>query len=206
MILLFIIIFFFVSYSLLIIYYWQSWKSIPNFIPGNGRSSIKISVIIPARNEEENIGKLLNALNEQTYPKESFEIIVVDDHSEDGTTNIVSTFPRVKLISLKDDNINSYKKKAIETGIAAATGELIVTTDADCEPGKKWLQTIVSFQQQKGSVFITAPVVFENNSSLLQIFQALDFLTLQGITGASVYKNIHSMCNGANLAYKRKMY
>ncbi|MEI9943927.1 MAG: glycosyltransferase [Chitinophagaceae bacterium] len=149
MILLFIIIFFFVSYSLLIIYYWQSWKSIPNFIPGNGRSSIKISVIIPARNEEENIGKLLNALNEQTYPKESFEIIVVDDHSEDGTTNIVSTFPRVKLISLKDDNINSYKKKAIETGIAAATGELIVTTDADCEPGKKMATNYCLFPATK---------------------------------------------------------
>ena len=69
-----------------------------------------------------------------------------------------------------------------------------------------WLKTIASFYEEKKSAFIAAPVVLQNDSSVLQIFQALDFLVLQGITGASVHKKIHSMCNGANLAYEKIIF
>jgi len=211
MILLLITISLFVSYSILILYYWRSWKSIPEptaigLIPSNQTSSIFISIIIPARNEEENIGELLKALQEQTYPKHLFEIIVVDDHSTDKTAEIITQFPGIKLLQLKDDTINSYKKKAIEKGIAAASGELIVTTDADCIPPPAWLQTIASFKAKTNAGFIVSPVVFKCNNQPVQIFQALDFMVLQGITGASVHKKMHSMCNGANLAYERQLF
>ena len=222
MILLYIIIPLFICYSLLIIYYWLAWKSIPDYVPSVSTAQTTISVIIAARNEEENIGQLLKALEEQSYPKELFEIIVVDDHSTDGTVNVVQQFPAVKLLQLKDDGINSYKKKAIETAIATATGELIVTTDADCLPSKDWLKTIAAFKEEKQSVFIAAPVVLtpslpknrdrlsplrgEGGNSLLSIFQQIDFMVLQGITGAAVYKKKMSMCNGANLAYDRKVF
>jgi poly-beta-1,6-N-acetyl-D-glucosamine synthase len=206
MILLWIIIPLFLLYSILIIYYWLSWRSIPDFIPSANLPQTKISVIIPARNEESNIGFLLTALQQQTYPKELFEVIVIDDHSEDRTGDIVKQFNHVKLLQLQDDNINSYKKKAIETGIAAATGELVVTTDADCLPPKEWLQTIAAFKEEKQAVFIAAPVVINCNSSIVQIFQAMDFMVLQGITGAGVYKKKLSLCNGANLAYERKAF
>ena len=206
MILLVITILLFVPYSLLLLYYWLSWKAIPDFNISNTMPVTKISVIVPARNEESNIGQLLQALQNQTYPAELFEIIVVDDHSNDATAAIVRKFSTVKLIELKEANINSYKKKAIETGIFAATGELIVTTDADCIPKKEWLTTIAAFKQEKGSVFIAAPVVLDCNSTIIEIFQSLDFMILQGITGASVYKNIHSMCNGANLIYERNVF
>src|SRR5436189_454863 len=104
----------FVCYSILILYYWRSWKSIPDFIATAETSSILVSIIIPARNEEKNIGLLLQALQDQTYPKDLIEIIVVDDHSEDATAEIVIKFPGVKLLKLENDTINSYKKKAIE--------------------------------------------------------------------------------------------
>lgn len=203
MILLYIIIALFALYSLLIIYYWLAWRSIPNFIIPPTSPQIKLSVIIPARNEEHNIGLLLDALKKQTYPEKLFEVIVVDDHSTDATTDIVRKFPAVKLIQLKVQGINSYKKKAIETGIAAATGDLIITTDADCIPPENWLKTIASFKEEKKSMLITAPVVIDCNSSFLQVFQAMDFMVLQGITGATVHKNKLTMCNGANLAYER---
>ena len=208
MLLLYIIIVLFIIYTLLILYYWKLWNVIPIFKSPDDKQtiSIRISIIIPARNEEENIGKLLQALQVQSYPAELFEVIVVDDHSTDKTATIVQRFPSVKLIQLKEDQINSYKKKAIETGIAAANCEFIVTTDADCLPGKDWLKTIAAFKTENRSVFIAAPVAFENNNSLLEIFQTMDFLVLQGITGASVYKNLHSMCNGANLAYEKKAF
>jgi cellulose synthase/poly-beta-1,6-N-acetylglucosamine synthase-like glycosyltransferase len=206
MIILWIIIPLFLLYSILIIYYWLSWRSIPDFIPSGNLPQTKISVIIPARNEESNIGFLLTALLQQTYPKELFEIIVIDDHSEDRTAEIVKQFNTVKLLVLQDDGINSYKKKAIETGIAAAKGELIVTTDADCMPPEEWLQTIAAFKEEKQAVFIAAPVVINCNASIVQIFQAMDFMVLQGITGAAVYKKKLSMCNGANLAYDKKVF
>lgn len=206
MIIISLIILLFICYSILILYYWQNWKAIPDFTITVSATDIRISVIIPARNEENNIRQLLEALQQQIYPIALTEIIVVDDHSTDQTANIVRQFSSVKLIQLKEKNINSYKKKAIETGIASATGELIVTTDADCIPKKEWLQTIAAFKKEKGSVFIAAPVVLDCNSSVVQLFQAMDFMILQGITGASVYKNIHTMCNGANLAYERKVF
>ena len=206
MVLLSIIAVLFIIYAVLIIYYWQSWKSIPLFKPVPAAPSTKISIIIPARNEEDNIKSLLQSIANQTYPKELFEVIVVNDNSTDNTTSIAPQFPFVKLISLKEDSINSYKKKAIEVGIAAATGELIITTDADCIVPPEWLSIIEIFYKQYGSVFIVAPVVIESNSSLVQIFQSMDFMVLQGITGASVYKKVHSMCNGANLAYERKAF
>lgn len=164
---------------------------------------IRISVIIPARNEENNIGSLLAALEQQSYDPELFETIVIDDHSSDRTTEIVQEYPRVRLLRLQKDQINSYKKEAIAMGIQAAKNELIVTTDADCLPGKYWLETIAAFKQSTNAVFIAAPVVLQNGHSWLEIFQALDFLTLQGITGAVVYNDSLSMSNGANLAYEK---
>lgn len=206
MVILSFVILLFVCYSILILYYWQSWKAIPEFKASLPATDTTISVIIPARNEEKNIGLLLEALKKQTYPADFFEVIVVDDHSTDSTARITQGFSFVKLIRLVEDSINSYKKKAIEKGIEAASGELIVTTDADCIPPANWLKTIAACKEENNAVFIAAPVVFSTNNSLLQVFQSLDFLVLQGITAASVHKKIHSMCNGANLAYEKKAF
>jgi poly-beta-1,6-N-acetyl-D-glucosamine synthase len=209
MILLIIIILFFFAYSILILYYWQAWLQVPYFTTDTVSGQTKVSIVIPARNEEINIGTLLNALEKQSYPHHLTEIIVVDDHSTDNTAAIVRNHPSVILVSLQDEAINSYKKKAIETAIAISTGELIVTTDADCTMEPDWLQTIVSFKEKNNSVFIAAPVAFTDNiggNKLLYYFQVLDFLVLQGITGASVYKKMLSMCNGANLAYEKKVF
>jgi poly-beta-1,6-N-acetyl-D-glucosamine synthase len=206
MVLLIIVIVLFVLYSLLVIYYWMAWRSVPEHITPSSITRSKISIIIPARNEEENIAVLLNALEKQTYPGELFEVIVVDDNSSDQTANIVRQHPQVKLIQLKDEGINSYKKKAIESGIASATGNLVVTTDADCVPQPGWLQTIAGFYIEKNAVFVAAPVSINCNSTLLQTFQAMDFMILQAITGAAVSKKKLSMCNGANIAYSKKAF
>jgi poly-beta-1,6-N-acetyl-D-glucosamine synthase len=206
MILLYITIGLLVLYSFLILYYRAGWQELKSFSQTDLGPSIKISVIIPARDEEENIGKLLSSIEKQTYPSHLFEVIVVDDHSTDNTATIVDTYSFAKLLRLEFDKINSYKKKAIETGISAAWGDLIVTTDADCIVQENWLKTIAAFKEKTNAVFIAAPVMIEYVPTLLQTFQALDFLVLQGITAASVQKRIHNMCNGANLAYERKAF
>ena len=235
--LLLIILILFGLYFLLIIYYWQSWLSIPNFklilnvaegqTPNlkpayrTGRPQTKITVIIPARNEESNIAACLDSVCNQSYPKDLYEVLVVDDHSTDNTAAIARKYgsQNLALITLKDimgdGEINSYKKKAIEAAIQRSTGELIVTTDADCIVPQNWLQTIASFYEEHQPQFLAMPVAFLPSPPVggegpgvrfIKIFQTLDFMTLQGITGASVYKKIHSMCNGANLAYTKKAF
>jgi cellulose synthase/poly-beta-1,6-N-acetylglucosamine synthase-like glycosyltransferase len=104
------------------------------------------------------------------------------------------------------NDINAYKKKAIEIAIQQSSGELIVTTDADCIAPKNWLQTIDSFYQKTGASFMAMPVKYDAPQNFTEAFQSLDFMTLQGITGASVHKHLHSMCNGANLAYTKKAF
>ena len=211
--LLFILLFIFGFYISLILYYWRSWVSILDFrfVICDFKSATKISVIIPARNEAENIGACLDSIMKQSYPKYLFEVLVVDDHSTDNTAAIAKNYAsqNVKLISLSDfvgDQINSYKKKAIEIAIQQSSGELIVTTDADCLVTENWLQTIAAFYETHQPAFIAAPVAINCRNKFIEFFQALDFMVLQGITGASVHKKIHSMCNGANMAYTKKAY
>lgn len=204
-------------YYLLIAYYEHAWTTMPVFNAGQTQTgnSEKISVIIPARNEEANIAKCLEALLSQDYPATLLEIIVVNDHSTDDTAAIVETYREKgvilvhleQVLNSKSETVVAYKKKAIEAGIAIASGTCIVTTDADCTAGSKWISTVAAFKTINNSVFIAAPVkiVFQRGSLLL-VFQSLDFAILQGITGASVYKGIHNMCNGANLAYDKKTF
>lgn len=211
----FLFFLFMVVYAMLIAYYHKAWNRLPEFVLPEKQASVFISVIISARNEENNLNALLQSLKEQQYPKELYEVIIINDHSTDNTWSLLQSFNselmQLKTLQLADyveerNAIASYKKKAIETGINAATGELIVTTDADCRFDARWLQTIAVFYETNEAKFIAAPVTYFNKSSLLSIFQTLDFLTLQGITAASVYKRFHSMCNGANLAYQRSAF
>lgn len=207
---LFIFLLLLVGYAVLIEYYRKSWNSIPVFESTSFPGSF-LSVIIPVRNEASNIAELLHSLSAQTFPVDSFEIIIVDDHSDDDTWTILQrlsvSFHNLRYIkSTNDASLPSSKKIAISSGIAIARGELIVTTDADCRFHPDWLATIESLYQQQRTAFIAAPVMIKPGKSFLSFFQALDFLTLQGITGASVYKRFHSMCNGANLAYAKSAF
>lgn len=194
-----------ITYAALLLFYRQAWIRIAEFDPEKKEATTGISVIIPARNEEENIERLLYALMNQTYPPHLYEIIVVDDDSTDKTAELVSQFHAVKLLRLKI-NTHAHKKKAIEAGIEASKHNLIVTTDADCVPGQNWLWAVAAFKEQTNAVMIAGPVAYSDNGSLFQIFQSLDFMTLQGITGVSLYKEIHGMGNGANLAYEKKVF
>lgn len=170
-----------------------------------------ISVIIAARNEEKNIANCLFSILEQHYDPQLFEVIVVDDQSEDNTAAVVnrlcSIYSNLTCIHLKaEENTVAYKKKAITAGIKKAKGKLIVTTDADCIVPENWLKNIAAFYESKKAVFIAAPVVIAPGKGLVKLFQSLDFLSLQGITGASVFAQFHTMCNGANLAYEKKVF
>ncbi|MBS1973888.1 MAG: glycosyltransferase, partial [Bacteroidetes bacterium] len=212
-----IAVFLFAAYAILMEYYRKGWDAIPVFkmnSPSAEKAIIKISVIVAVRNEEGNILHLLESLARQSYPKELYQVIVLDDCSNDRTWELMHLFSyenfNAKFIQLSDyaEKLKSasFKKFAIETGISQSTGDLIITTDADCSHHKDWLMAIAAFYQQTNAKFIAAPVKMDTDGSLLSAFQTLDFIALQGITGGSVFKKLHSMCNGANLAYEKKAY
>ena len=199
----------FILYAILILYYWYGWKSLKEIIPAPESIHYStISVIVPARNEAENIVRLLQCLKDQDYPQNYLEVIIVDDFSTDKTADLVRAFPMSNLYLVNPATLSkqSSKKSAIEAGILASNGALIVTTDADCIPPNSWLKSINQFYYRTNSEMIAAPVKMKYSNSLLDKFQALDFLTLQGITGGSVQSDLHVMCNGANLAYSRKAF
>ena len=202
------------AYGILFQYYGSWWKQFPAFTEtGNpaGEDACTISVIIPARNEAANIEACLRSICRQNYPAHLFQVIVIDDGSEDDTFSIAGKVQEagIQIICHRlapIANNRAPKKRAIETGIGMASGELIVTTDADCIAAPGWLSCIAACHRQTNNVFIAAPVKIQDGASLLSKFQALDFLTMQGITAAAVFKRFHNMCNGANLAYEKKVF
>ncbi|QNA44448.1 glycosyltransferase [Lacibacter sediminis] len=199
-----------VPYSILLLLYRYWWSrsatlNVPaSFVPGTS-----FTILIPARNEEKNIVDCLQSIQQLNYPKELIEVIVIDDFSDDVTVANAKQFKGVKVIELKElikEKINSYKKKAIEAGVEQATGKYIVTTDADCTVPTNWLRNFAYIIEQRPTVFIAAPVAMKEETSFIKLFQSLDFLSLQGITAASVGAGFHSMCNGANLCYSKEAF
>jgi len=202
-------------YATIILLYRKWFKQLKPFqIPADFKPATSFSVIVPARNEAANIAHCIESIFSQQYPSHLFEVIVVDDHSTDDTSAIVmqymQQYDNLKLIQLQDvmqgKLLNAYKKKAISTAIAQAKGDWIVTTDADCVISNLWLAHYAAYIQQHQPAFVAAPVLFINTHSFVSIFQCLDFISLQGITSASVSVGFHSMCNGANLAYNKAVF
>ena len=198
------------AYSGLLLYYRSSWLAIPSYsIPAGELPATRVTIIIPARNEEANIIDCLTSILRQDYPSDLLQVIVVDDHSTDNTISMVEKFPLVMLVKLSDHvrgPINSYKKKAIETALAFSTGEIIISTDADCIVNSLWIRTLVSFYSARNAKFIVMPVCFSTDRTFFNKFQELDFMSLQGITGAAVSRKSLNMCNGANMAYSAEAF
>jgi cellulose synthase/poly-beta-1,6-N-acetylglucosamine synthase-like glycosyltransferase len=193
--------------------YAKCWKNLSFFDYTEGSSSTTfISVLIPARNEADNILRCLDSILNGNYPKNLFEIIVIDDHSDDATPQLVATHPsgNVRLIELKNfvklaDN-QPFKKRAIEAAIGESRGDLIVTTDGDCSALPDWLRLIAAFYETTGKRFIAAPVNFHEEKTAFERFQSLDYIGMMGVTGAGVAGRFTNMCNGANLAYEKTLF
>lgn len=207
----FTLIFVFGCYSILVIILLYGWLEIPILTENRSNLSTFVSIIIPVRNEERNIELLLQDIEIQSYNKELFEVIVVNDYSTDGTlallNRIKSSFTfELKIIDLAYDNsIKSPKKLAITTAIMASKGTLIITTDGDCVVDKYWLETFVNYYEKTGCNFISGPVTFHDLSFFDQL-QIVEFASLVGSGAASIALKSPNMCNGANIAYEKAVF
>jgi len=206
-----------VTYAAIMALYLYGWRRLPCWqIPPDFAPQTAVTVVIPARNEAQNIGACLQSVLDGSYPRHLLEILVVDDFSEDETGEIVLKMvennpANIRLIRLADssapENIPAFgKKRAIQAAIAGARGELIVTTDADCMAPPDWLLLLISAYETRQPKAIVAPVMIHQERNLLHYFQALDVAGTMGITGAGIGLGWQRLGNGANLAYPKTAF
>ncbi|MFZ4549726.1 MAG: glycosyltransferase, partial [Bacteroidales bacterium] len=199
----------FVSYAILITAITIGWWRLKVYKDKSAALNIKVSILVAIRNEAENIGVLIKSLSSQEYPSDLLEVILVDDHSTDGTYELVKTqiqdLRNFKLISLKGER-HSGKKAAITQGVQTSTGELIIITDADCTADISWVTTLVSFYEKHCPHLILGPVRMINDGSLFGKLQSLEFSSLISSAAGSCNAGFPLMANGANIAFTREAF
>ena len=168
-----------------------------------------VSIIIPFRNEENNILKTYNSLSNQNYPVGNYEILFVNDSSDDNSLQLLESLPKKENVTIysvpNEYSANAHKKRAIRFGIEKSRGEIIVTTDADCIHQNNWLKNLLKFMDDKTG-FVSGPVEFNSNSNLFSRMQRLEFAGLV-ITGAGLIGSGNPIiCNAANIAYRKKAF
>ena len=162
------------------------------------------SIIIPFRNEADNLPILLESFSQLNYPTDLFEVILVDDASD-----LRFKINDFKFKILLTDNIrvsNSPKKDAITTAMQIVKTEWVITTDADCVVHKNWLLALDNYIQLHHVSMIAGAVTYKCGNSFLHHFQQLDLASLQGATIGSFGIKKGFMCNGANFAYTKSFF
>lgn len=212
-----------VLYVLLLLAYRQGWCSLPESVPAAPVGPPPpVTVVIAARNEAHHIGPCLRSIVAGDYPAALLEIVVVDDCSEDATAEVVrgiqadlrhSGSPvRLQLLSTAEPLQAPYtflplgKKRALTTGILAASSPLIATTDADCYLPPAWLHRMGAALCVPGSALAIGPVAMHAVRGLLGHFQALDLAGMVAITGGGLHMGWQRMGNGANLAFRKSVF
>lgn len=166
-----------------------------------------ISVVIAARNEENNISYLLKDLINQSANKNNYEVIVANDRSTDKTKNIIDRFCSensfIKSIHIKKRHEMTPKKYALTKAIESSKGEIILTTDADCRVPRDWVSNMAQLVQNNNGIVIGYSKI-GSMKSFLNEFQKIDFLGIMAANGGLLTHGIVCSGSGQNLAYKKK--
>lgn len=179
---------------------------------GKNNETPSVSVVVPARNEENNILRCLEALHAQDYPEGKSEIIIVNDRSTDRTEEIIRTYVKDKsnMHQIKIHETHAHmapKKWALQTGIQKASGEIILTTDADCIPRPGWIRAMTGyFNDHTALVAGYSPLTLDATPSILHQFVKLESLALAGVMAGSFGAGFPLTCSGRNLAYRKSEF
>ncbi len=192
------------AYLVLISHISLGWFRLP--LPGAHRGSEQVSVIIAARNEAADIESCLHSLCHQDYLISAFEVIVVDDHSEDKTAQVVEDFGnrhphlQLRLIASGDD---FGKKAAIRKGLESAKGSIVLTTDADCICSPSWISQMAGLLSRGDKLLVSGPVMFKKNRGIFDLFQQIEFASLIAAGAGAIGSGNPMLCNGANMGYRK---
>jgi cellulose synthase/poly-beta-1,6-N-acetylglucosamine synthase-like glycosyltransferase len=207
-IVLFVVLVIYIVFILQLIF---GFDKVKTFVRTDEKPKNTFSIIVPFRNEEKNLPKLLRSISNLNYPKDLFEIIMVDDFSKDNSERVYIKWRLenglIETTLLENLCLsNSPKKDAISRAIPILKHEWVVTTDADCVVNKNWLMTLDNFIQKNNVEMIVGAVVYKTKNNWIHQFQQLDLLSLQGTTIGSFGIGKPFMCNGANFAYTKKLF
>lgn len=191
------------AYLLIIISFTNTWVKRPEHNEQTFDNPF-ISVIVPFRNEAKHLPILIHALYEQDYPKSSYEVIAIDDHSNDSTVREVSLMVNQSSQVSVIGNEGTGKKSALKTGILKANGNIIVTIDADCLPDtNKWLASIAKTYTAFNPALIIGPVKMKGDGSFVSQFQELEFMALQLSGAGAALMGYPVYCSAANLCFSK---
>lgn len=198
-------------YVLFILQLIFGFEKVKSFVRTDEKPVTRFSIIVPFRNEEKNLSNLLKSISKLNYPKDLFEIILIDDFSTDDSEKVFNTwrFQNGLIQTTLLENLrlsNSPKKDAISRAIPILKHEWVVTTDADCIVNKNWLLTLDNFIQKNKAEMVVGAVVYKTKNNWFHQFQQLDLLSLQGTTIGSFGIGKPFMCSGANFAYTKKLF
>ena len=166
----------------------------------------RVSVVIAARNEENQISDLINDLIIQEYPIDQLEIVLVNDRSTDSTLDIITeasnNYAFIKVVSINEESKEmTPKKNALTKGIESALGEIVVLTDADCRVGKLWVSSMAYSVMNQNCISIGFSEVTNENDSLFDRYQRIDFFSIiianAGVSGWGAFWS----GSGQNLAF-----
>ncbi|WP_066208886.1 glycosyltransferase [Flammeovirga sp. MY04] len=191
-------------YSILLILLIFSWKKLPLFPLTEDiifKEGPSISIVVAFRNEEMNIKQLVESLIKQSYT--NYNIILVNDHSEDQSLALIPHHPLIKTISLPNDLTG--KKQAIRYGIEQSDSQLILTTDADCVHHKDWVTSFANTYLSRNAKMISGPVRFSYQNFWEKCMNA-EFGSLILTGAASIGIKKPNMCNAANLCFERDAF
>ena len=168
------------------------------------------SIVVAARNEEENLPQLLDRLVKQNYPQEKFEIIVSDDRSTDGTSIIVEKFkkqhPIIKSVHIdKEDPHFVGKKNALNEAIKLSSFDVLVFTDADCLPGCNWLQEIDRYLTPETD-FIAGFSPLQMKGKFFSSLKNLERSSIFAVSAGSIGWQWGLTCVARNMIYRKSIF
>lgn len=199
------------AYFVLIGYFVIGFLKLKSFKSEDTLNKNCFSIIIPFRNEALNLPNLLDSIAKLNYSKEQFEVLLINDASEDDYLPIIDNFelahPTIQLKVIQNNRkSNSPKKDAIDVGISHSSYDWVLTTDADCLVPKNWIISYNSFIETNNSNFIAGPVTIKESNNWFGKFQSIDFIALIGCTIGAFGIKKPFMCNGANICYKKETF
>lgn len=167
------------------------------------------TVIVAARNEEDNILRTLESLNNLEYPEGKLELLIVDDQSEDSTGKIIDDFIKDKphFEKITTEKIHTKligKMRALTYALDKANGEIILTTDADCAVNPEWVKTVCSYYTE--DVGMVCGFTTQEVRNSFTGMQAIDFIYLLTAGSGTVNLGIPISCIGNNMSYRKKAY
>jgi len=202
-------IFLFVSTIQLFYYFYYYLAVYLHKPPDIVKKKKPVSIIICAKNEAKNLKKFLPAILKQDY--QDYEVIVVNDCSEDNSNDILEIYqeqyPHLKISSVKKDSKFTHNKKFAQfIGIKAAKNEILLFTDADCEPeSDKWLERMASHFDDKTS-FVLGYGGYLNEKGLLNKYIRFDSVTIAMQYLGMAIRGLPYMGVGRNLAYRYSLF